>query len=259
MTDIYSFSETQILLFCLVLVRMTSFVVSWPVFGVDSVSPQVKVLFATMLTLIIFPGLTWTAAQIEATNQDLILLVLKEAFVGLTIGYLARLFFFAFRIAGEMASQAMGLSAAQMYNPNLGGQSTSLEQFYVGLATLFYLGCNGHHHLISGLFSSFKMVPASMLTLNVSQFPGIAAMVQEVIEMGLKLSAPIVIAILVVNLVLGVVGKTVPQLNVLVTSFPINILVGFFLMLVTLPMLMDNMDSFLELSTTRVFQFVKAF
>jgi flagellar biosynthetic protein FliR len=80
-----------------------------------------------------------------------------------------------------------------------------------------------------------------------------------VVELGLKLSAPVVISILVINLVLGVVGKTVPQLNVLVTSFPVNILVGLGLMMITLPMTMDHMGAYLEISTTRVFQFVKAF
>lgn len=259
MTDIYQFSDTQILLFCLVLVRMSAFVVSWPVFGTEMVSNQVKVLFALLLTMTVFPNLTWNSVQIEATTSNLILLVLKEAFVGLSIGYLARLFFFTFRVAGEMASQAMGLSAAQMFNPAVGGQSTALEQFYVGLATLFYLTANGHHHLITGLVDSFTLVPAAYLTLNVSHFPGMAVLTHEVIEMGLKLSAPVVIAILAINIILGVVGKTVPQLNVLVTSFPINILLGFAIMLITLPMLMDNMDGFLEFSTTRVFQFVKAF
>ncbi len=67
------------------------------------------------------------------------------------------------------------------------------------------------------------------------------------------------ISILVINLVLGVIGKTVPQLNVLVTSFPINILIGLFLLMITMPMLMDQMGEFLALSTTRVFQLVKTF
>ncbi len=197
--------------------------------------------------------------QVEAIKQDLILLAAREAAIGLSIGFLGRFFFFTFRIAGEMVSQALGLSAAQIYNPAVGGASTSLEQLYVTLASLFYLGVNGHHFLISGLVGTFDYVPVAQLTFNTSQFVGIGHIAQEVVELGLKLSAPVVISILVVNLILGVVGKTVPQLNVLVTSFPINILVGFALMVATLPMLMDQMPAFLELSTTRVFQFVRAF
>ena len=84
-------------------------------------------------------------------------------------------------------------------------------------------------------------------------------MTNEILILGLKFSAPVVVSILVVNLVLGVVGKTVPQLNVLVTSFPINIMIGFFLLIVTMPMMLDDMGDYLSLSTQRVYQFVKAF
>ncbi|NJL24578.1 MAG: flagellar biosynthetic protein FliR [Calothrix sp. SM1_5_4] len=259
MTQVYRFSESEILFFFMVLVRMTAFVVSWPVFGSENVNGRIKVLFALVLTLAVFPTLKFGVAQAEAMRADLVLLTLKEAFVGLSLGFLARIFFFAFRVAGELLSQAMGLTSAQVFNPALGGQTTAIEQFYVTLASLFYLGVNGHHYLISGLVSTFEWVPAAVPGLNVSQFSGMGHLVQEIVELGLKFSAPVVISILVVNLILGVLGKTVPQLNVLVTSFPINIMIGFFLMMVTLPMLMDQMGDFLQLSTVRVFQFVKSF
>ncbi len=259
MTEVYRFSENEILLFSMVLLRMSAFVVSWPVFGTELTIHQVKVLFALVLAMVIFPTLQWSAPQMAAVKSDLFLLAVREVFIGLSLGYLARMFFFAFRVAGEMVSQAMGLSAAAVFNPALGGHTTAVEQFYVALASLFYLGVNGHHMLISALVRTVEIVPVAQLSLNVSQFTGIGHMVQEVIELGLKFSAPVVVSILVVNLILGVVGKTVPQLNVLITSFPINIMVGFFLMLVTLPMLMDNMGGFLESSVFKVFNFVKAF
>jgi flagellar biosynthetic protein FliR len=259
MTEVYNFSQTQILLFSLVLIRMSSFVVSWPVFGVETVTPHVKVLFATVLTMVIFPTLHWAPFQTDGVQANLILLVAREVFIGLSMGYLARFFFFAFRISGEMISQAMGLSAASIFNPSMGGQTSAVEQFYTAFATLFYLAVNGHHYLITGLVRSYQWAPAAVLSLNVSQFTGVIQMSQEIIELGLRFSAPVVISILVINLVLGVIGKTVPQLNVLVTSFPINILVGLFLLIITMPMLLDQMGDFLALSTTRVFQFVKAF
>lgn len=259
MTEVYRFSETEILLFALVLLRMAAFVVSWPVFGVENVSNWVKLLFSLMFTLVVFPTLHWRVEQTTGLESRLILLIIKETFVGLTLGFLSRFFFFAFRIAGEMLSQAMGLSSAQTFNPALGGQSTAVEQLYVTLASLFYLAVNGHHYLISGLASSYAWVPAAQMTLNTSQFVGVGHMVQEVVEMGLKFSAPVVISVLVINIVLGVIGRTVPQLNVLVTSFPINILVGFTLLVITLPLLIDQMDGFLSLSTLRVFEFVKSF
>lgn len=259
MTEVYRFSETEILLFCLVLLRMSAFVVSWPVFGTENVGAHIKMLFALVLALVVFPTLHWRAEQTANLDTRLVLAILKEVFVGLALGYLARGFFFTFRIAGEMLSQAMGLSSAQLFNPALGGQTTAVEQFYVTLATLFYLGVNGHHYLISGLVSTFQWVPVAQSGLNVSQFSGVGHMVQEILELGLRMSAPVVISILVVNLVLGVVGRTVPQLNVLVTSFPVNILIGLALLFITLPLLLDQVNELLVLSTTRVFYFVKTF
>ena len=259
MTEIYRFNESEILLFFMLVVRVSAFVVSWPVFGVENVSQKLKLLFALSLSLCLFPSVHVTAAQEAAMNKDLILLTAREAFVGMSMGYLARSFFFTFRIAGDMLSQAMGLSSAQAFNPMIGGQVTPVETLYVTLASLFYLTVNGHHFLITGLASSLDWVPLATLKLNTSQFVGLGHLMQEVIELGLKFSAPIVISILAVNLVLGVVGKTVPQLNVLVTGFPVNILIGFFLLIVTLPVFFDQMGPYLELSTTRVFQFVKAY
>lgn len=259
MTEVYRFSESEILFFFLVLMRMTAFVVSWPVFGVENVSAQLKILFAVVLTMVVFPTLHWSPAQYEAIKADLILLSIREVFIGLSLGYLARFFFFTFRIAGEMMSQAIGLSSASMFNPMMGGQVTAVEQLYVTLATLFYLAANGHHLLITGLVRTFEWAPAAKLALNISQFPGVAYMAQEVIDLGLRFSAPIVISLLVVTLVLGVVGKTVPQINVLVTSFPINIMVGLSLMIITMPLFIDQMSEFLFLSTERIFQFVKVY
>lgn len=259
MTEVYNFSENEVLFFFMVLMRMTAFVVSWPVFGVETISSQIKILFALILTMVVFPTLHWTPAQAEALQSSLVLLVAREVFIGISMGYLARLFFFTFRIAGEMISQAMGLSAAAVFNPSLGGQSTSVEQFYTALASMFYLAVNGHHYLIRGLADSLTYLPPAVMSLNTSQFTGLGHMIQGIMELGLRFSAPVVVSILVINLVLGVVGKTVPQLNVLVTSFPVNILVGLFLMIITLPMLMDSMGEFLATSTNEVFQLVKSF
>lgn len=259
MTDVYKFTEIEAIMFGMVLLRMSAFVVSWPIFGTELPTHHIKILFALVLTMVLFPATHWSPVQVAAMKGDIMLLAVREVFIGLSLGYLARFFFFGFRVAGEMISQAMGLSSAQVFNPALGGQTTAVEQVYVSIASLFYLGVNGHHYLITGLAKTLEVVPVAQMTLNTSQFTGIAHMLQNVIELGLKLSAPVVISILVVNIILGVVGKTVPQLNVLVTSFPINILIGLTLMIVTFPMLMDHMGDFLESSTLEVFNFVKSF
>jgi flagellar biosynthesis protein FliR len=257
-TSVYQFSEPQLLLFFLTLVRMSAFVVTWPVFGVETVAPQVKVLFALLFTMMLFPTLSLSPQQFENVKGDLVLLVAREALIGVCMGYLARLFFFTFRVAGEMIGQAMGLSAAQLFNPSLGGQTTAVEQFYVMLASLFYLAVQGHHFLLMGIASSFEMAPIAILSLNTASFADVGALAQGVIEMGLRFSAPVVISVLVVNLILGVVGKTVPQMNILATSFSVNIVVGVIFMFVSLPLLVGEMGPYLDRTTNEVLAFVES-
>ncbi|MGE4133382.1 MAG: flagellar biosynthetic protein FliR [Bdellovibrionales bacterium] len=259
MTEIYRFSESEIIQFGLVLLRLSAFVVTWPIFGGETVGHHLKILFALILALVIFPTLGAPTYLPTVLGADLVLLVLREVFVGLTIGFLARVFFFAFHVAGELIGQSMGLSAAQVFNPSLGGQSTAVEQFYVAMATFFYLAVNGHHYFLSGLHQSFQFFPIAQMSLNPAGLSSMGMIVQQIVEMGLRFSAPVVISILLVNLVLGVVGKTVPQLNVLITSFPINIMAGFFLMMITLPLLMEQMGDFLEITASRVFELARTF
>lgn len=259
MTDIYKFSEPQLLLFVLVLVRMSAFIVTWPVFGVENISQPVKILFSLLLAMMIFPILSFSPEQLADVQKSLALMAAKEAVIGAMMGSLARFFFFAFQIAGELVSLSVGLSSAQMFNPALGGQVSAIEQFYLIFASLFYLGVNGHHFLLSGLVDSFRLVPVSADLMKTGQIKDIALFVQQIVEIGLKFAAPVIVAILVINLVLGVIGKTVPQMNVLVTSFPINILVGFVILSLTLPLMVDQMGDFLEASMTSVFKLVKTF
>ena len=259
MTDIYRFSEPQLLLFVLVLVRMSAFVTTWPVFGVENVTPQVKVLFALLFAMMIYPTLKFSPDQVNDVQKSMVMMTAKEAVIGAIMGSLARFFFFAFQIAGELVSISVGLSSAQMFNPALGGQVSAIEQFYLIFASLFYLSVNGHHFLLSGLVDSFRLVPVSAVLMKTGQLKDIALFVQQIAEIGLKFSAPVMVAILVVNLVLGVIGKTVPQMNVLVTSFPINILVGFVILSLTLPLMIDQMGGFLETTMTSVFRLVKTF
>lgn len=259
MEQVYRFSEPEIIAFAMVMLRISAFVVTWPIFGVESVPAPVKVLFALLVTLIVFPVVEWRSIQADFDSPMLIWLAIKEVFIGLVFGFLGRMFFMAIRVAGEMISLSMGLSGAQMFNPAMGGQVTPVDTFFYSLAGLFFLAINGHHLFITGLVDTFRVVPLSQLNLSMMSFSGIGAFVQEIISIGIRLSAPVMIAVLVINLVMGILGKTVPQVNVLVTSLAVNIIVGFAVMIVALPMMMGEMPDLLEISAARLFQIMRAF
>jgi len=259
MEQVYRFNEFEIVAFFLVLLRLAAFVVVWPAFGVDTVPAPVKILFGFVLAVMIFPVVDWSKGQAGFESTQLIWMAVRETFIGLSIGFLARMFFYSIRIAGEMISVSIGLAGAQLFNPAMGGQVTPIDNFLYSLAILFFLAINGHHILLTGIFDSFRILPLGADLISMRAFADIGLFVQEIVTIGLKLSAPVMIAILLTNLVLGVLGKTVPQINVLITSLAVNIMIGLGVLILALPLMVWQMPDLLELTTTRLFQVVKQF
>lgn len=259
MEQLYRFSEPEILAFAMVLLRVSAFVVVWPIFGVENVPSPVKILFALIVTMVVFPVIEWQGIQASFDSPVLMFLAIKEVFIGLVFGFLARMFFMAIRVAGELISISIGLSGAQLYNPAMGGQASPVDTLVYSLAGLFFLAINGHHLFLTGLVDTFRILPLNPNGLSMLTFGSMGPFVQEIMSIGIRLSAPVMIAILVVNVVMGILGKTVPQINVLVTSLAVNIVVGFIVLIVALPLMMGEMPDLLEISASRLFQIMRAF
>lgn len=253
----FIFDEQQIIILFLVLLRMSAFVVAWPIFGVEQVPSSLKILLAVILSILVYPTLRVPAMEPGDLEKMLIWLGLKELAVGLVLGYLMRLFFFAVGIAGQMISSSMGLANGQLMNPTVGIDGGAIEQYQVTLATLFFLSINGHHLFLSGLVQSFEFIPVSLEGINLAAFSGFGAIAQQIMVLGLKMSAPVIAAILVTNLAMGILGRAVPQINVFITSIPVNILLGFFIMMLTLPLFSEEMGGLLNAMTEHFFRFVK--
>lgn len=255
--NIYQFPEGQIIAFVLVLLRISSFFVAWPVFGTALVPVPVKILLSICVALMMFPIIQFQNLTQLQISEDIILLALREVALGLTMGFMMRMFFFAVSIAGDITSTSIGLASGQMFNPSLGSQSTAVEQFQLGLATLFFLSISGHHLFISGLGQSFELVPVSGASLNYMSFAAMASTVQKVSLMGLKMCAPVLIAVLLTNLSMGVVGRAVPQINVLVTSLPVTISIGIGVMFISIPLVLAEMNGLLDIMATEFFKMLR--
>ena len=259
MLEVYHFTELEILAFLLVLARISAFFVTWPVLSTGNVPPFVKALFSLAVAFVLFPLVGWRTMSSELVENQFVFLVIKEVFVGIVMGFIARSFFWAIESGGIMISDALGLSNAQILNPVAESRTTVIDQFYLVLVTMFYLLINGHHYFVAGLFKSFEMVPVNQLTVSLLSFGHGGELLQNVVLMGLKLAAPVVISLFVMNLGLGIIGRAVPQMNVLTTSLSVNVLLGVFIMFVSLPMALSSLPSFLDEAVERVFLILKAF
>lgn len=259
MPSLYQFSETELLAFFLVLLRISAFIVAWPVFGVQTVPAPVKILLALAISLSVFPVVAWGKVTTSLESLQIVWLAVREIFIGLSMGFLARMFFYAINIAGEITSVSMGLANAQLFNPATETRSSTVDQFKIGLATLFFLAINGHHLLLAGLIQSFDMVPLSAQAINLQGMEQVGVFMQEIMEVGVQICAPVLVTVLFMNIAMAIVGRAVPQINVLITSLPVNILSGFLILIVALPLILWQMEGLLEMTATRLFQFVKSY
>ena len=252
-----TFPEGQIIAFALVFLRLIAFVVTMPVFGTSTVPVPVKVLLSVILSMIIFPTISFKNVDLIKIDDVIIFLSIRELFVGIALGFLMRMFFFAITVAGEVTSISIGLASASIFNPAMGTQSNVVEQWQTMLATLFFFAINGHHMFIEGMAQSFEIAPVAAVSVNAFSFASIAQIVQDVFLTGLKISGPVLIAIFLANISMGIIGRAVPQINVLVTSMPVTLLLGMAVLILTTPLFLNEMHGLLDLMTERFFQFMK--
>ena len=252
-------NEIQIIAFGLILLRMSGFVFTAAILSSNSITVPLKILFSVVLTMTVYNSVTNNIIimQIKESESLILMLALKEILAGVIIGFVTRIFFFGITMAGDLISVALGLGQAQIFNPMMGSMSNVVEQFFVTLATLLYLGLNGHHHMIEGLVASFNTIQLSQTSLNVNGFVDIVKSMQQFFVFGIQISAPVLISMLIVQVGIGILSRAVPQVNVLMTSASITILLGMGILLVSLPLMVMQLNGLLDISTTELFKFIK--
>ncbi|MBI2605024.1 MAG: flagellar biosynthetic protein FliR [Deltaproteobacteria bacterium] len=240
--NVFQWDEAQILTFFHVLVRVTSVTAFVPIFGDKVVPAIVKILFGLALACVVHPvawagGMRIDPAVAESAGR-LAMSVGGEALFGVALGFVSRWIFDAIQFSGHFAGIAIGFSMASVLDPHSETQTVSFAEMQYMLAALLFLAMDGHHLYLSALVDSFRIVPVTgVKILAMSQ--GLAQyfinMTAEVFLLGLKLSAPVVTVVLLVNLTFGMLARAVPQLNALILSFAANIVIGLFVMVLSLP------------------------
>lgn len=258
MPAMYQWSEQEILLFVLSFLRITALLTSFPVFGITSVPNHAKVLLSLVLGICLFPSIQVINRNfVGDLSHGFMWLALREVLIGVIIGSIARLYFMSINVAGQIMSNSIGLTAAQMFNPMLGTQSNTLEQFQVTLAMLLFLGFNGHHILLTAINESFRVLPMSFDMLRWEGVKTVAVMGSDILSLGLRISAPIVVALFLTQVTMGVIGRVVPQINVLVTSLHLSIIVGLFVIFVTLPFFLEGVREMEKEMGEHLFEIMK--
>lgn len=214
-------------------VRILALVGSAPILGNPSVPARVKIGLAFLLTLVLAPVLGPMPA-VEPGSAIGLLILVQQILIGVAIGFAMRIVFTAVEMAGQIAGMQMGLGFATFFDPQNAAQMPVVGQFLGLLATLLFLAMNGHLLLIEVLAQSFKALPVAAPPYSAAGWRVLAGWGGEVFLAGLLLSIPIMAALLITNLALGIMTRAAPQLNVFSVGFPITLAAGFVVLAVAL-------------------------
>ncbi|MEW6369311.1 MAG: flagellar biosynthetic protein FliR [Pseudomonadota bacterium] len=218
------------------LTRILGLIAAAPLFGHASVPTSVKVVLGVLLSAIIAPTVPALPAM-DPTSWAGLLILVQELLVGLAMGFAMRIVFAAVEYAGELASATMGFSFASFFDPTTQGRSAAISQFMSMVATMAFLAVNAHLVLLAALSESFVSLPISATPLSLTAPLELVRWGARIFSAGLQLSMPILAALLIVNVALGILTRAAPQLNIFGIGFPITLGVGLLTVSVALPYL----------------------
>lgn len=236
--------------FLLVLLRTGTAIAFLPFFSSTLFPLRIRIVFAVVLALVLTPVVNFPMPS----RPEIAGVIIREAIFGMAIGFCFRLVFFAVEMAAQIMSVSMGLSMATILNPEL-GQATELTTLYSMLAMLFFLSVNGHYELIYAFVRSFEWAPPGNVSIS-RLAPAVLGMAGKMFVISLKLAAPIIIAGLAVNLLLGFMQKAAPQMNIFFVAYPLYMIVGFVLLILGLPVFMNVIGSYFDGARSDVFRII---
>lgn len=247
----------KIPVFLLIFVRVAAFFVALPLFSYRTIPMPFKIGFSFFLALTML--YTVDASNVPI-NEMYFLLLMKEVLVGLFVGLIAYIILAAIQIAGGFIDFQMGFAIANVIDPQTGAQSPLTGQYFYIIALLFLLSVNGHYLLIDGIFYSYQFIPIdafvpfhdeSIVTFVIDTF-------NQMFLIAFQMAMPIVGCLFLVDVALGIIARTVPQLNVFVVGLPLKIGVSFVVILLFLSLyivlvknlfatMLDTMRSLMQL------------
>lgn len=222
-------------IFIMIITRITGIVIIAPVFSSRNIPRQVKLGLAAVLALIIFNVVKMPEYQFPDNLIPFILLLIYEFIIGLAIGFVAQLVFAAIQLAGQLIDMQMGFGIVNVIDPIFGSQVPMMGNFKYLLALMIYLATNSHYILIQALFKSYDIVPLMGFKYHGSLTNEIVNLFVGMFTIALQISIPILGALLVAEVAMGILARTVPQMNVFMVGMPAKIILGFIVIMIMIP------------------------
>ncbi len=242
MTHLLDFTPELYLNFFLVLVRVSGLFITAPIISAQNVPRPIRVYLIFMMSLVMANVVSPLHLTVNFSVALYGLLVLKELMIGLLLGIVPRVFFAAVDFAGSVIGFQMGFSMANVVDPQTQNQTSIIASFKTLVATLIFVTIDGHHYFIEALSASYDQIAlGGFVFQSQTKVDYLITLMGEIFLVGLRLGAPIIVALLLANAILGFMARSMPQFNVFIVGFPLTITLGMLLLLITMPYIVMSM------------------
>jgi flagellar biosynthetic protein FliR len=225
--------QVQLFLFCLL--RVSAILVSMPIIGNSFVPRQVKAGLSLLMTIIIYPAVQSDFSVVTLELFPVLLRMAGEVFIGIMIGFTARFIFAGIQFAGDIIGFQMGFAMASVFDPSTSQQVSIISEFQFMMAMIIFLFVDAHHIFLAAMVDSFRILHFHDVHFSGELFQRMLTLSANVFVIAVKVSAPIVAVLLFVNVGLGVIARTVPQINIFIVGIPLQIAVGLIFLGITAP------------------------
>lgn len=232
--------------------RITAMIMVAPIFSSNFVSARARLLLALAASMVIIPTIPTEMPQVQPLSATGLLIVAQQILIGACMGFMLQLLFNAFIVAGQIVAMQMGLGFASMVDPQNGVMVPVVSQLYLVMVTLLFVTIDGHLILIQVMNESFTTMPVAASGLVPSDFRGVVAQASWMYAAGVIIALPAIGSLMMVNLAFGILSRAAPQISPFTIGFPMTIITGFVIIMVTLPLvgehLVDMSDYMLQMA-----------
>jgi len=244
--DLFSLDPNVTLTFLFALMRISIILFLMPFFGGQTLPAPVKAAICITLTLALWPRLPLMGAQMPGHPFALAVMFGAELLLGLVLGLVIRFVFAAIQTGGQLIGFQMGFAMVNVVDPDSGASEAVTAHFLYMVSLLTFLAINGHLYLLSGLMQSFDLLPSGAILISPRLVSQVFTLSGQIFVLAIQIGAPVIAAILLVDLALALISRASPQMNVLIIGFPIKISIGFLFLGIIFEIISIYMEEFVS-------------
>lgn len=234
------------ILFSFIVMRMSGAILFNPIFGRTNLPNQAKAALIFVLSLLLYLSSGGTLIQEPKSMLEYAVMLLLELLFGFAIGFIIELALLVIRFATAIMDYMMGLSMAQVYDPQYNMQTTVSQGLYYGFFMLLFFAADGHLKLMEIFYTSSVQIPFGTVGLRMELSETIVGIFRDAVVMGLKMAFPVIALELVTEFAVGILMRIIPQINVFVVNFQLKIIIGLLMLLVLFSPITDQLNRLTE-------------